>query len=127
MNPTLILDLPSKFYGILQTAVKNEIQRMQVLLEDDTTPEMVLAEMDYGNDQWILKMIADDLANPNHYVETEFYQLSTNADSTEYTLTKFGKPISDNEKRLFVFSATDYNQAMAIRNQFLGFEPYKPF
>jgi hypothetical protein len=36
-------------------------------------------------------------------------------------------PIPEGFEVIFTFEAADFNQAMAIRNQFLGFEPYVPF
>ncbi|WP_394261087.1 hypothetical protein [Moraxella boevrei] len=43
---------------MLKDAVNLQIERMNGLLNDDTTPEEKLAEIDYGNDKWILQMIA---------------------------------------------------------------------
>lgn len=126
MNKTLIIKLPTKFIAILKEALNYRINSMQLLLDNPDTPEEELAKIDYVNDQVILTMIADDLSNPNNQVQADFYQISRNTDKTEMTLQEFGKPIPKDERLIFVFSASSFNEACAINNQFLGFAPYKP-
>lgn len=126
MTEYTVLHLPNKFAWLLKDAISHRMAQMQALLDDDNTPDEKLAEIDYGNDKWILEIIYNDLANKNNRVAMDFYQISQNSDATETTLQSFGKPIPTNEKLVMVFSASDVNQAMAIHNQFLGFEPYKP-
>ena len=58
--------------------------------------------------------------------KADFYQLSQNESSTQTTLQLFGKPIDEDEEIIFVFSAKSYDDAMTIRNNFLGFPFYKP-
>ena len=100
MNPTLVLNLPPKFISLLQEAVAYRISSMQI--------------------------INDDLRNINNQIKSDFYQLSQNESSTQTTLKLFGKPIDEKEEIIFVFSAKSYDDAMTIRNRFLGFPLYKP-
>lgn len=126
MSPTLLLKLPPKFIGILEEAVSYRINSMQRLLDDPNTTDEELAEIDYANDQSILKTINDDIKNINNQITADFYQLSQTKDATQTTLQLFGKPIDEEEQLIFVFSAKSYNDAMAIKNRFLGFPMYKP-
>lgn len=50
----LINALPPKFIALAKTAIKLEIEREIALVNDDTTPDGILAEIDYGNDILIL-------------------------------------------------------------------------
>lgn len=75
MNPTLILNIPPKFICLLKEAVTYRINTMEQLLDDPNTSEEALAEIDYGNDQMVLAIIADELDNPNNQVQATFYQL----------------------------------------------------
>lgn len=118
--------LPPKFVGITKVAIKNEIARHTALRNDDDTPDEVLAEFDYGNDTWILQMVLDDMSNPHQTVMGDLYVLSQTADGTETTLQSFGKPIPTGETIKWVFLAKDFDEACAIKNQLMGFEPYKP-
>lgn len=126
MNPTLVLKLPPKFIRLMQEAVAHRINSMQHLLDNPNVSEEELAEIDYGNDQMILQIINDDLRNINNQIKSDFYQLSQNESSTQTTLQLFGKPIDEDEEIIFVFSAKSYDDAMTIRNNFLGFPFYKP-
>ena len=126
INPTLLLTLPAKFLGILKEAVSYRIESMQQLLDNPDATEEQLAYIDYGNDQVILTMILDDLKNPHNQIDSAFYQLTRNPDKTEMTLQEFGKPIPNDEQLTVVFSAKSFDEALAIKNQFLGFAPYKP-
>lgn len=126
MNPTLVLNLPLKFISLLQEAVAYRINSMQYLLDNPNSSEEELAEIDYGNDQMILKIINDDLRNLNNLIKTDFYQLSQNESSTQTTLQLFGKPTDEEEEIIFIFSAKSYDDAMTIRNRFMGFPLYKP-
>ena len=126
MNPTLVLKLPPKFIRLMQEAVAHRINSMQHLLDNPNVSEEELAEIDYGNDQMILKILNDDLRNINNQIKADFYQLSQNESSTQTTLQLFGKPIDEDEEIIFVFTAKSYDDAMTIRNRFLGFPLYKP-
>lgn len=126
MNPTLLLNLPMKFFAILREAVNYRVQSMQQLLDNPEATEEQLADIDYGNDKVILAMILDELKNPHNQVKASFYQLTQNPDKTEMMLQEFGKPIHNDEQLTFVFSATSFDEALAIKNQFLGFAPFKP-
>lgn len=126
MNPTLVLKLPPKFIRLMQEAVAHRINSMQHLLDNPNVSEEELAEIDYGNDQMILKILNDDLRNINNQIKADFYQLSQNESSTQTTLKLFGKPIDEEEEIIFVFTAKSYDDAMTIRNLFLGFPLYKP-
>lgn len=126
MNPTLILNLPPKFMSLLQEAVAYRISSMQHLLDNPSILDEELAEIDYGNDQMILKIIDIYLRNTNNQIEADFYQLSQNESLNQTTLKLFGEPVEDEEEIVFVFSAKSYDDAMTIRNRFLGFPLYKP-
>ena len=126
MNKTLIIKLPTKFIAILKEALNYRIKSMQLLLDNPDTPEEELAKIDYANDQVILTMILDALKNPHNRIDSAFYQLTRNPDKTEMTLQEFGKPIPNDEQLTVVFSAKSFDEALAIKNQFLGFAPYKP-
>ena len=125
-NNTLLLNIPTKFFGILTEAINYRIKSMQQLLGNPDSTDEQLAYIDYGNDQVILTMILDALKNPHNQVNSAFYQLTQNPDRTEMTLQEFGKPIPNDEQLTVVFSAKSFDQALAIKNQFLGFAPYKP-
>lgn len=123
---SIVLDYPSKFIGILQEAVRSRMAQMQALLDDDTTPDEKLAEIDYGNDKWILEMIHNDLADKSKCIKGSFYQLTQSFDEAETMLQPFGKPIMENQRLRLVFSAESWEEAMTIKHKILGFEPYKP-
>ncbi|STZ63140.1 Uncharacterised protein [Moraxella lacunata] len=118
--------LPPKFVGITKVAIKNEIARHTALINDDNTPDEILADIDYGNDIPILKGVLDEMENPHQTVMGDLYVLSQTADGTETTLQRFGKPIPTGETIKWVFLAKDFDEACAIKNQLMGFEPYKP-
>lgn len=123
MTEYTVLQVPSKFVGLLKDAVNLQIEQMNGLLNDDTTPEEKLAEIDYGNDKWILQMIADDLDNSNLKVAGKLYQLTKtiNSDCDEFLLQEFGKKLDENEALITVFLANSWEEAVSFNNHFLGF------
>ena len=78
-NNTLLLNIPTKFFGILTEAINYRIKSMQQLLGNPDSTDEQLAYIDYGNDQVILTMILDALKNPHNQVNSAFYQLTQNA------------------------------------------------
>lgn len=123
MTEYTVLQVPSKFIGLLKDAVNLQIEQMNGLLNDDTTPEEKLAEIDYGNDKWILQMIADDLDNSNLKLAGKLYQLTKtiNSDCDEFLLQEFGKTLDENESLIMVFLANSWEEAVNFNNHFLGF------
>lgn len=122
MNEKYLLNpLPSKFIRLAKTAIELEIEREIALVNDDTTPDEILAEIDYGNDTPILKGVVDEMNNPHQVITGDLYVLSQTADGTESTLQLFGKPIPKDETVLLVFLASDFDKAIEIKNRFLGF------
>ena len=111
-NNTLLLNIPTKFFGILTEAINYRIKSMQQLLDNPDATEEQLAYIDYGNDQVILTMILDALKNPHNQVNSAFYQSTQNPDRTEMTLQEFGKPIPNDEQLTVVFSAKSFDQAL---------------
>lgn len=126
LSQVIVLDFPSKFIGILQEAIRSRMAQMQALLDDDITSDEKLAEIDYGNDKWILEMIHNDLADKSKRIKGKFYQLTQSFDEAETMLQPFGKPIMENQRLRLVFSAESWEEAMTIKHKILGFEPYKP-
>ncbi|MDO4450663.1 MAG: hypothetical protein Q4B79_06890 [Moraxella sp.] len=122
----LLNALPPKFINIAKSAIKNEIARHTALRNDDNTPDEILAEIDYGNDIPILKGVLDEMNNSHQTVMGDLYVVSQNADGTETTLQRFGKPIPSGETVLLVFLAKNFDEACAIKNQLMDFEPYEP-
>ena len=112
--------------SLLQEAVAYRISSMQHLLDNPSISDEELAEIDYGNDQMILKIIDIYLRNTNNQIEADFYQLSQNESLNQTTLKLFGEPVEDEEEIVFVFSAKANDDAMTIRNRFLGFPLYNP-
>ncbi len=55
--------LSPKFISIAKEAIKFRIKSMRVLLDDETSTDEQLAEIDYGNDIWILEMVLTELNN----------------------------------------------------------------
>lgn len=121
-----LLMLSAKFCAILKHSIQADIQRMQAVLDDDNSSDEQLAEIDYGNDQMILKMILDELNQPNHQIQGQLYQLTQNKNATKHHLQYFSELPPDNEQIQFIFSAKNQHEAIAIQQQFLGFAPYQP-
>lgn len=71
-------------------------------------------------------MMAHNLENPNLKVQGTLYQL-TKIEEGEFLLQEFGKPLQGNGEILLIYAAKTWEEAMMIKHQFLGFEPYKPF
>ncbi|STZ07469.1 Uncharacterised protein [Moraxella caprae] len=126
MKRHLINTLPPKFINIAKVAIEKEIERHIALINDNNTPDKLLADIAYGNDIPILQGVLDEMNNPHQTVMGDLYVVSQNADGTETTLQRFGKPIPSGETAKWVFLAKDFDEACAIKNQLMGFEPYKP-
>ena len=67
-----------------------------------------------SNDEKTIKISNDECGG-------SFYQLSQTADGTETTLLPIDRPVSEGEQVIFRFQAKDFDEAIAIANQFLGF------
>lgn len=117
----LLNSLPPKFINIAKVAIENEMAHHTALTNNDNTPDEVLFGIAYGNDIPILKGVLDEMENPHQTVVGDLYVLSQNADSTETTLQRFGKPIPIGETVLLVFLAENFDKAIEIKNRFLGF------
>lgn len=57
----IVLDLSPKLAIVLSEAIQYRIDSMQILLDNEQTPDQVLTQIDYGNDQRILQMILDEI------------------------------------------------------------------
>lgn len=57
----IVLDLSPKLAIVLSEAIQYRIDSMQILLDNEQTSDQALAQIDYGNDQWILQMILDEI------------------------------------------------------------------
>lgn len=57
----IVLDLSPKLAIVLSEAIQYRIDSMKILLDNEQTPDQALAQIDYGNDQWILQMILDEI------------------------------------------------------------------
>lgn len=122
----LLNALPPKFINIAKSAIIDEIERQTALRNDDNTPDEVLFNIAYGNDIPILQGVLDEMNNSHQTVMGDLYVVSQNADGTETTLQRFGKPIPSGETVLLVFLAKNFDEACAIKNQLMDFEPYEP-
>lgn len=122
----LLTSIPHKFWWIIARAIENQIAHENALRNDDDTPDEVLAEFDYGNDTAILEMMLDKFNNKNQWVDGSLYALSQNADDTQSTLQLFGREAPQGETVKWVFLAKDFDEACAIKNRLMDFEPYKP-
>ncbi|WP_066802754.1 hypothetical protein [Moraxella oblonga] len=122
----LLNALPPKFINIAKSAIEKEIKRETALVNDDNTPDELLFDIAYGNDIPILQGVLDEMQNPHQMVLGDLYVFSQNADGTETTLQNFGRALPDGETAKWVFLAKDFDEACAIKNQLMDFEPYKP-
>ena len=124
----LLTTLSSKFHWIVERAITNQIAHERALRDDDNTPDEVWAEFDYGNDTVILQIVLDEFNNTHQWVDGNLYVLSEGSmdgyDSS--TLQVFGEPIPGGEAVKWVFLAKDFDEACAIKNRLMDFEPYQP-
>lgn len=124
----LLSSIPHKFWWIIKRAIDNQIAHERALRDDDNTPDEVLAELDYGNDTVILQSVLDELNHKHQWVDGNLYVLSegTVDGYISSTLQIFGQPLPQGEMVKWVFLATDFDEACAIKNRLMDFEPYKP-
>ncbi|MFZ1526683.1 MAG: hypothetical protein WAT22_17815 [Saprospiraceae bacterium] len=78
-----------------------------------------------GNVAWILKSASEKMQNQN-INSPKKYKIAKSTFENSTSLTTYDEALGPTEEIIFVFEAESYNIAMAIYNQFLGFEQYVP-
>lgn len=72
-----------------------------------------------------LRFSAEDLADVEKQPDLSFLLVQNPTDNS-VTLRRSDQPVADQEQVLLQFFANSYNEAMAIRNRFMDWEPYQP-